>query len=74
MLAMWAAMFLTAVVGFSAGREWDRCIKRYKSNVRRRREEAERKQAKVNAEMERKEQERSDRFVSYTFYNAPGGY
>lgn len=44
MTAMVLAMIGTLAIGFMAGREYDRGIKRVKANQRRRREEAERRE------------------------------
>lgn len=74
MITMTIAMFLTAVLGFLIGREWDRCIKRYNDNIRRRREEAQRNMEAAKADRAKKAKEKSDKFVAYTFYNSPGGY
>ena len=74
MVALTGAMFMTAVLGFVVGREWDRCIKRYNDNIRRRREEAQRNRDAIKADRVKKAKEKSDKFVAYTYWNAPGGY
>ena len=74
MIALTGALVLTAIAGFLAGREFDHYRKRVNENRRRRREEAIREVKEREYNRIKKQKEKSDKYVAYTFYNAPGGY
>lgn len=71
MAIMTAALMLTAVAGFLAGKEYDRSIKRINYNRRLRREKAqeEMKNARIQRQLETERKKNS--FVYSVYYNAP---
>lgn len=73
MIVLTIAMMLTAVVGFLAGREYDRSIKRINENRRRRREEQRRMADEARANALKDLQEKKDKFIYGVYYDCPRG-
>ena len=73
MTALVLAMIGTLAIGFMAGREYDRGIKRVKANQRRRREEAEKKRADALQRRMAAENARKNDYMFNVTWNCPNG-
>lgn len=73
MAALILAMIGTLALGFMAGREYDRGIKRVKANQRRRREEAERRRADALQRKRAAEDARKNEYMYSIQFDGPKG-